>query len=47
MHAEQVGVERNMNVRKLLTEHPSIIGIIIGIIILSIIAVTILTTKPP
>jgi hypothetical protein len=34
-------------VRKLLSEHPSIIGIIIGAIILVFIAVTILTTKPP
>jgi len=41
------GVGRNMNVRKFVSEHPSVIGIIIGIIILSIIAATILTTKPP
>jgi hypothetical protein len=36
-----------MNVKKLLSEHPSIIGITIGIIILIIIVATILTTKPP
>gem|GEM_PF-1741728 len=36
-----------MNVRKLLTEHPSIIGITIGLIILAFIVFTILTTKRP
>ena len=36
-----------MNVRKLLSEHPSIIGITVAVIILAIIAVTILTAKAP
>jgi hypothetical protein len=36
-----------MNVRKLLSEHPSIIGITIAIIILAFIAVTIITAKRP
>jgi hypothetical protein len=40
-------VGRNMDVRKLISEHPSIIGITVGIIILLYIAVTILTTKRP
>ena len=40
-------VGRNMNARKLITEHPSIIGITVGIIILVFIVFTILTTKRP
>ena len=36
-----------MNVRKLLTEHPSIIGLVVAFIILVFIAFTILTTKRP
>ena len=47
MFAREKDVERKMNVRKFVSEHPSVIGIVIGAIILVVIALTIATTKPP
>jgi len=40
-------VRQDMDIRKLLKEHPSIIGIIVALIILGFIAITILMSKPP